>query len=324
MPFVRNPSMGYYATANDDAHIRPEAHTDAFLGADFVDPYRANTIRDELAKRADWAVPACLALQLSTRSMVWEEIRAVVLNVPTDSKFAREALELLAAWDGSVGAKSPAAAVYELFVAELCVRVAKAKAPKSWEVALGGSATATGFFTHNLFGHRRVAHLANLILAQPAGWFARTWPDEIADVLDGVIRRLRADHGPGPEWWQWGDLRPLRVRHSVLGKHRLFGPIFNAPVLPCGGDSNTISQASVVPLAPLDATDNMANLRIVFDCADFGKSRVALCGGQSGNPLSPHYLDLFRRWQTGDSVPFHWTASEILKGTVATLRLDMG
>ena len=322
MPFKRNPSMGYYGTANDDAHIRHEAPTDAFLGADFVDPYRANTIRDELAKRADWDVSACLALQLSTRSMVWEEIRETVLNLPTQSKFAREALDLLAAWDGSVGAKSPAAAVFELFVAELCVRVAKAKAPKSWEVALGGS--GSGFFAHNLFGHRRVAHLVKLILAQPAGWFARPWSVEMADVLDGVIRRLRHDFGPSPEWWQWGDLRPLHVRHAVLGKHRIFGPIFNAPVIPCGGDSNTIGQASVVPLAPIDATDNMANLRIVFDCADFGKTRVALCGGQSGNPLSPHYLDLFRKWQTGDSVPFHWTPAEILKGAAATLRLEVG
>ncbi len=323
MPFVRNPKAGFYATANDDPHIRPEAPSSEFLGADFIDPYRVNTIRDELARRADgWDGPACLALQLSLRSMVWEEIRDSVLGVPADSPKTQEALDLLKAWDGNLSAKSAAAAVFELFLAELGVRAAKAKAPQSWELALGGS--GSGVLAHNLFGDRRTAHLAKLLRTQPDGWFARPWPVETADVLGTVVQRLRDRHGPGPEWWQWGDLRPLHARHPVLGKHWFFGPIFNAPSIPCGGDCNTISQAAAVPLRPLEPTGNMANLRIVFDCADFSNTRVVLCGGQSGNPFSPHALDLFGKWQAGDSVPLLWTPQEALKGAKATLRLEVG
>ena len=323
MPFVRNPQAGYFATANDDPHIRPEAATGEFLGADFIDPYRANTIRDELASRADgWDAPACLALQLSTRSMVWEEIREVVLSVPAEQKRAREALDLLKAWDGRVDARSPAAAIFELFMARMCVRVAKAKAPASWELALGGS--GSGVLAHNLFGDRRIAHSVKLLRTQPDGWFPRPWPIEMADVLDEIVREFRDHFGPSPEWWQWGDLRALHAKHPILGKHRLFGPIFNAPSIPCGGDSNTISQAGVVPLRPLEPTGNMANLRIVFDCADFAKTRVVLCGGQSGNPFSPHHLDLFWKWRVGENVPLLWTPQEILKGAKATLRLEVG
>ncbi len=318
MPFVRNPQCGYYGTANDDPHIRPEAPSDAFLGADFIDPYRANTIRDELARREEgWDVAACLALQLSVRSMVWEEIREIVLGVPAPG----EALDLLKAWDGNVDANSAAAAVFELFVAEMCIRVAKAKAPRSWELALGG--VGSGILAHSLFGDRRVAHLVKLLRTQPAGWFTRSWPDEMADVLAGIIPFLKA-FGPGPAWWQWGDLRALHGKHPVLGKHWFLGPVFNAPSIPCGGDCNTISQAGVLPLKPLEPTGNMANLRIVFDCADFSNTRVVLCGGQSGNPYSPHHLDLFRKWADGASVPFLWTPQEILKGAKATLRLEVG
>jgi len=323
MPFVRNPSAGYFATANDDPHIRHEAGTAEFLGADFIDPYRANTIRDELAQRPDgWDVAACSALQLSVRSMVWEEIREIVLALPSESPAVHEALELLKAWDGQVEARSPAATIFELGMAEMCVRVAKAKAPQTWELALGGS--GSGVLAHNLFGDRRTAHLVKLLKNQPAGWFARSWPEEMADSLAGIIPFLKSKYGPSPEWWQWGDLRPLHGKHPVLGKHWLFGPIFNAPNIPCGGDCNTISQAGALPLHPLQPTGNMANLRIVFDTADFSNTRVALCGGQSGNPFSEHHLDLFWKWQLGDTVPLLWTPQEILKGAKATLRLEVG
>jgi len=322
MPFARNPQAGYYATANDDPHLRPESTTTEFLGADFIDPYRANTIRDELARQPDgWDVAACQALQLSVRSMVWEEIRGIVVGVPDAAATAREALDLLKDWDGHVEANSPAATIFELFMAEMCIRVAKAKAPRSWELALGGS--GPGLLAHNLFGDRRTAHLVKLLKSQPPGWFARSWPEEMADALAEIIPFLRKKYGPGPKWWQWGDLRPLRGQHPILGKHWLLGPIFNAPSVPCGGDCNTISQAGALPLHPLEPTGNMANLRIVFDTADFSNTRVALCGGQSGNPYSPHHLDLFWKWQAGDGAPLLWTPQEILKGAKATLRLEV-
>ncbi len=323
MPWVRNPKAGFYGTANDDPHIRPEAPCNSFLGVDFIDPYRANTIRDELARRPDgWDVAACSALQLSVRSMVWEEIREIVLNVPANTPRTREALELLKAWDGNVDARSPAAAIFELFQALMCVRAAKAKAPQSWELALGGA--GTGLMAHSLFGDRRIAHLVKLLRTQPEGWFTRSWPEEMAEVLGSIVQRLHDKHGPSPDWWQWGDLRPLHGKHPILGKHWFLGPVFNAPSVPCGGDSNTISQAGVLPLKPLEPTGNMANLRIVFDCANFSNTRVVLCGGQSGNPFSPHHLDLFAKWVAGESVPFLWTPQDILKGAKATLRLEVG
>ena len=46
---------------------------------------------------------------------------------------------------------------------------------------------------------------------------------------------------------------------------------------------------------------------------------MVLCGGQSGNPYSPHVLDLFWKWQLGDNVPLPWTPQEILKGAKATI-----
>ena len=40
-----------------------------------------------------------------------------------------------------------------------------------------------------------------------------------------------------------------------------------------------------------------ASMRAIFDLANLDNSRFMLAGGQSGNPLSPHYRDLLPRWR---------------------------
>jgi penicillin amidase len=276
-------------------------------------------IRDELAKRTDWDVAGCAGLQLSTRSLPWEEVRDSVLSLATDDRHAREGLDLLREWDGHVTADSPAAAVFELFVAGMCVRVAKAKAPTGWRFALGGGGLDE--HGHNLFASRRVAHLVGLIREQPGGWFAGGWPAEMAAELGEVVRHLRRKAGPGPAYWGWGHLRMMNPRHQLLGRSRLLGPAFNLGPVPVGGDANTVSQASVRPADPTAFTQDIANLRAVFDLADLSKSVFVLCGGQSGNPCSPHYADQFPLWQAGETVNPPWEQDRVIREATAVLRL---
>ena len=265
---------------------------------------------------------ACVGLQQNVRSLPWEEIRAVVLSLTPDDPAARDALRLLREWDGQVTADSAGAAVFELFVAEMCVRVAKAKAPTAWPAALGE--VGLGAAGHNLFADRRVAHLVRLLHDQTGAWFGRGWADEMADVLSGIVQRLRREIGPGPAYWGWGHLRGLRLDHPLFGRHRLLGPVFNLGPVPCAGDQNTISQAGARPLHPTDFTHNMANMRAVFDLADLSKSVFVLCGGQSGNPCSPHYADQFSLWQDGEAVVMPWTQEQVIRGSKAVLRLVPG
>jgi len=319
MPRLVNPSAGYHGTAN----FAPE--TDVWLGADFIDHYRTATILDELGKKGEgWSVDLCRELQLNLRCLPWEQIRDTVLKLatPDDEPRLREAFELLAAWDGHVTADSPAAAIYELFLADLIVRSAQAKAPNSWLDAVGGDGSE--LLGQSLFGDRRTGVVVKLILDQPVGWFAQGWPAILRDTLSKTITHLYNHHGPGPQWWHWGDLRPLHLTHILFGKHHWLGPIFNAKPVPIGGDGNTISQAGARPASPTDPTHNMANLRIVMDPSDWSNSRYVLAGGQSGNPFSPHFDDHFNLWQRGDAAPMAWTADEVLRATKTTLRLTPG
>jgi penicillin amidase len=325
MPTVTNPEAGFIATANGvppgnrGQETGDREQENVFLGLDFIDEYRGETIRDEVGKREAWDAAACGELQMNTRSMPWEQMRAIVLSLTPDDPAAREALALLRDWDGHVSAESPAAAVFELFVAEMCVRSVRAKAPNGWKAALGDAGLgATG---HNLFADRRFSHLVRLLREQPEGWFPRGWREEMADVLGGIIRRLRREVGPGPAYWAWGHLRRMRLEHPIFGKHRLLGPAFNLGPAPCGGDQNTISQAAARPLHPTDFTHNLANLRCVFDLANPAASRFVMAGGQSGNPCSPHFDDQFPLWQSGEAIAIAFEQQQVIRETKAVLRL---
>jgi penicillin amidase len=342
MPLVRNPQQGWWATANNDplaamgkaetpagSWAAPEMNGEAphtaaadgsdWLGVDYCDIYRVQAIREALAARdAGWNLEDCLQLQCDLRCIPWEEMRPVVLSLMPAEGDARQALELLRDWNGRLDADSPAAAVFELFISEMCTRVTRAKAPNSWRAALGEMGLWDGNLT--LFADRRTQHLVRLIREQPDGWFD-SWNNQMLDVLGDVVRRLRHTVGPGPAYWGWGHLRQLRLDHLLFGKHRWLGPAFNLGPMPVGGDCNTISQAGARPGNPTDYTHNMCNLRTVFDLSDLSKSRFALCGGQSGNPCSPHFADQLPLWQESEATTIPWTQQDVIREAKQTLRL---
>ncbi|MBL7335182.1 penicillin acylase family protein, partial [Escherichia coli] len=82
--------------------------------------------------------------------------------------------------------------------------------------------------------------------------------------------------------------------------------LFNLGPVPVGGDTNTVAQAGVQPLDPTANPAAIANHRTVIDLGDLEASRFVIAGGQSGNPTSPHYEDLFDLWRRGQGVPIPW------------------
>ena len=315
LPHVQDPSAGFVATANNQP--LPDG-VGPYLGADWLDGYRVAAIGRELSARADWDVPRTLALQMNQRAVAWDDLRDAVLSAPEGDADARQALAMLRGWNGHVSVDSPAAAVYELFLSEMEGRTARAKAPRSFAAALGepfGPITP-----YNFLCYRRTGHLARLLREQPAGWFSRPWPEETADALAAVVRGLRSRHGSDPAGWAFGRLRPLILRHPLSRKSWL-APIFNLGPIPFGGDADTINQGAVLPLDPLAPVDNIASLRMAVDVGAWSNSRFSLPGGQSGNPLSPHYDDLFPLWQRGEGVPIAWTEQEIRQSARETLEL---
>ncbi len=316
LPGLADPEEGWVATANN----KPRRDGDGpWLGADWMDGYRAQRIGEALEEREDWDLDMALALQRDVRSLVWRDVREFVLAAPREDPAVRRAVDLLHGWDGEVSADSAPATLFELFLAEMARRAVEAKAPRSAEWALGRGASP--LTPHTWVALRHAGQIARLVREQPEGWFADGWDAEIAAALVAVIGRLEAEHGRNPERWGWGRLRTLTLRHP-LGARRPFDRAFNLGPIPWGGDTNTVAQASNAPRDPLGDPVYLPTLRVAMDVGAWDDARAVLAGGQSGNPLSPHYADLFARWRDGETVPLPFSEEAVAAATRSTLRLE--
>src|SRR5262249_53799476 len=112
--------------------------------------------------------------------------------------------------------------------------------------------------------------------------------------LSEAVADLTKRFGADPSKWQYGQpeyhyaliAHPLSAAVSAELRRKLdLGP------LPRGGDANTVG-----------ATGNGGNqtagasFRIIVDVGDWDRAVGTNTPGQSGNPDSPHYRDLFEMW----------------------------
>ena len=310
MPYAVDPPAGYLVTANN----KPVQDDDdaPFLGVDWLDGYRAARIDAVLGHREGWDVESTLRLQMDEVSLPWRDIQDIILGLTAQDDDARLALRLLSEWDGVVAAGSPGATVYELFIRSMARRIARTRAPGSAEWALGrGWADLAGAST---FAAGRTSRVIRRLKEQPEGWFD-SWQAEMLAALGDVARDLRERHGPNPDAWAWGKVRPLTLPNP-FGRVATLAPVFNRGPFPWGGDSNTVSQAGGSNPAVI------ASLRFVVEVGDWDNARFVLPGGQSGNPFSPHYDDMLPLWQRGEGVPIAFSQDAVYDAAVEALRLE--
>jgi penicillin amidase len=174
---------------------------------------------------------------------------------------------------------------------------------------------------------QRMGHLVRLLREQPEGWFCASdgrdasWSQEIAAALGAAYHTLSERYGADPARWAWGRIRPLTLRHP-LGTRKPLDRVFNLGPLPMGGDTHTVNQAGVDLTDPTMRVFSIASMRMVVDVGEWENSRFSLPGGQSGNPLSPHYDDLLPLWERGKGVPIAWTEKAVAETTQEVLRLE--
>ncbi len=320
MPRTLNPSCGYVAAAN----TQPEPPgSGPFLGIDWIDGYRLGRIAEALEERWDWDFDSTAALQLDVKSLPWEEMREFVLAGTPVSAETRAARELLETWDGRMASDSAGATLFHLFLAEMSGRVARARAPRSASWLLGRNLLPVSGSTS--FAARQVGRVSRLIRERPPGWFGSSssgdgWQAEIDDALrsaySDAVRRL----GEPTARWNWGRARTAMLRHP-LGRIPLLGSILNLGPFQCPGDANTVFQAGTYGDDPLAGPGIVPSMRMVLDVGDWDRSLFSLPGGQSGNPLSPHYKDLLPAWLKGAGVAIAWTDEAVEAATVETLLL---
>lgn len=319
LPWSRNPDGGFVCCANN----KPVADADSavFLGHDFLDGFRQRRIAEQLGGSSDWTVERMSALQMDVQSLAFADVRAALLALDqpgaTLGVEARRALDLLRGWDGRVSGDSVAASVYELFIGALNRRVCESKAPNSYQYASGKGVMK--LIASTCFNSRRASFLAQLIVERPSGYFT-AWDTALAEALAEAITTLTTKFGPEPDAWAWGNVRQLTLRHR-LGEKKPLDRIFNLGPFPGYGDSTTVNHAGLEFWEPLRHPNVTAHLRSVIDIGNWGASRFVLLGGQSGNPLSPHYGDQVPLYLRGEGVPVHWDDEAVRANAVSSSTL---
>ena len=137
--------------------------------------------------------------------------------------------------------------------------------------------------------------LENLLGHQPARWLPpgfANWNDFLTTVL---ARSLKSTHAPADlARWKYGATHSVEIAHPVMSAYpfldRLLGVQTGTDLHPTGGDGTTV-RAVRLHFGPSE--------RFTADLSDTEVTAANLTSGQSGNPISPWYLDQFGSWLSG-------------------------
>jgi len=288
-PRSMDPAEGFLATANGKTVGPDYPH---FLGDDFSAPYRTRRIVDRL----DAALPVdpeeMAAIQDDVVSLL-----AVDLMPVAEAAAIRGGLgDVMAGWDGSMDADSPAAALFQSWLIHLPGALVEGELGEHADRARGLNSS----LLHRCF-----------VLGECSfcGDKADLSCDETADLaLERGVEMLHARLGPDPSDWRWGDLHDTVFHHTlgdVPGLKRLLDRTVHV-----GGSPFTVAAAFYSSRRPFETRFGVS-YRQVLDLSDWDRSRIIHTTGQSGHPASPHYDDLMAIWAGRRLIPMPFSESAV-------------
>ncbi len=304
MPVKHNPADGWIATANE---MNIPAGYPHLLGLEWADRSRITRISEVIGSKPKFGLTDAMALQNDPTSPMARRAVALLQGLAGRDANERGALALLGNWNGHEGPDSAAAALYEIWAARhLAASAVKAIVPEAARRNFGRTSIGNilpVLEDGKLLGPDSAALRAEILLGSLGLAFAET-----ARLL-----------GPDPATWRWGALHRADFQPSlpIAGRdaERRVGPV------PIGGSGST-------PMAMGTGPDfrvvSGASVRVVMDVGAWDNSMAINTPGQSGDPASPHYRDLFARWATRNYVPFVWSRPRVLQESERIISVTPG
>jgi len=126
---------------------------------------------------------------------------------------------------------------------------------------------------------------------------------EATERLEGLLGVDRAD-------WEWGNLHQVHMVHTLSELvDRLTRARLDVGPAPRGGSGDTVGNTAY-HLENLRQTGG-SSWRVVVDVGEWDDSMFINSSGQSGDPASPHYSDLFGPWATDETVPLLYSRRKV-------------
>lgn len=283
LPHAFDPPAGWLANANNRPVGRDYPY---YLARDWDEPYRYDRIVTLIDAKPRQTIADSVAMQADILSPVAREfLPALVARAEPGDDRSAPILRSLDAWDGRM---APDAREPLIFAAWL-----RALMQTLFEQKLGPD--FAGFW-----GLR--PRLLREALAGQGGWCAPpaagapTCQTEVRAALGAALDELDWRYGADSTRWNWGQAHALLLSHPVLGSLPVVGKWFSK-LLPLGGGDNTLMRAAMRWSGQTPyRTIHIPSMRAIYDLGDLDASQFLIATGQSGNPLSRHFLDLAQRW----------------------------
>jgi len=288
LPRTFDPPSGLIVNANN--RLVPDAYPH-FLATTWPEGYRAQRILDLLRGRSGLTAPDMAAVQMDERSLMAAELNPLLLRTPPVGPQANAAHTLLEPWDGTADPRRPQALIFNSWVGHLQRDLLL---PWLGPVAKSFAEPRPQFLKAVLTGRT--------VWCAPPGQPAPGGCDAIvAHALNETLDDLSAKYGLNMAEWRWGDAHPASFDALLFGRIPVLDKLTRIEA-PSGGDDFTVQRGEYTSsdLVAFPHRDG-PGLRAVYDLADLGASRFMIATGQSGNPLSAHWSDLFAKWLTGGS-----------------------
>ncbi len=283
LPVLYNPDLPYIATANS----RPlDGACWAGMGWNYADRFRTQRIYELLdtllREDGSLSVEDMMRIQLDTRDYSLETIAKILLQVTPKAEASQE-LGLLQDWLSNPSTdidstKTPLVLAWTYMFHK-----------RIWE-ELYGSSSNRYFF--------KVEHLEAIADAYIRG---EEWPSKYLGGKDLGSLALEAlhqarnilDEYSGGTEITYGKLHYYNIDNPVVLLHITGDPAAGGPY-----------SVNVAPPATLDAVKGAPvevgpSVRLVSDLSK-PVLYISLPGGESGNPYSVHYRDLYEKWYNGE------------------------
>jgi penicillin amidase len=276
LPHVADPAEGFVVSANDGLHAERSSY---LISRDFHEPHRAERIAGLLRARDDHDIASMAAIQTDTVSIPARRTLPLLLQLEPETAEQKEALALLADWDGDMAADSRAAALYNAWCARIAERALHGKM---------GDDLCRRYTVRRETWHCQV--LPDLLRCRPSEW-----------LDDDLLRAALEDALKEADGKAWGELHTLELAHPLASIPGL-EPLFVAARVPYGGDEQTVSQGASDGL-PGHQPAIVASWRAVFDLSDPDANVSVVPTGVSGNPASSHWNDQTELYANGQTRP---------------------
>jgi penicillin G amidase len=308
LPHEVNPPRGFVATANHYLFPNDYAYPEA-MHYEWADPYRASRIVEVLGSGRLFSVAEMARLQNDDLSIPARALVPLLKDVTISNPASANARDLLTAWDFVMDKDSVSAGIYGMWLRRLMANMREVMVPAAAREILGNNALST----------KRVIDW----LYAPDGRFGAE-PMAGRDALmvrslDQAVAELTKRFGSDSGKWQWGQ----ETYHHALIRHPLSAAVndatrarLNVGPAPRGGDGSTVSATGGA-----DNHTSGGSFKFIADAENWDNSIGLNNPGQSGNPDSQEYRNLFDMWSKGRYFPVAYSRPKVESVTATTTHL---